>query len=288
MAVMGKLACVVVGHLAVLASATVPAFVPGVVNGPSMPSANSHQAGKWGSQQVGESFVVDEALDAPESATWSSALLDGCTLRWLAAGLVAGIVASASTLPAQAAIDTAPVTKMKNLKTGIVEVDQTKLSVKSWGHMEPCGTNKKFQKRIKDEAFKLKKRQDKYAKGSAAYAGVQEVIDQAKDTAKAYEGRWCGKKDGLPRVIATGEITRGGIVTPALMFLYTTGWIGYAGRSYLLRTKDAAKEIKIDVPLALTCMTSAFAWPVYSWQDITNGSFVAKDTEIRVQRMHMA
>eukprot|EP00971_Amphidinium_carterae_P041900 823349-Amphidinium_carterae.1 len=23
----------------------------------------------------------------------------------------------------------------------------------------------------------------------------QEVIDQAKDTAKAYEGRWCGKKD---------------------------------------------------------------------------------------------
>mmetsp|Transcript_31327 Transcript_31327/g.71519 ORF Transcript_31327/g.71519 Transcript_31327/m.71519 type:complete len:281 (+) Transcript_31327:35-877(+) len=209
-------------------------------------------------------------------------------MRWVGAGLAAGLLAAAVAAPANAAIDTAPVTKMKNLKTGTVEVDQTKLSVKSWGHMEPCGTNKKFQKRIKDEAFKLKKRQDKYAKGSAAYAGVQEVIDQAKDTAKAYEGRWCGKKDGLPRVIATGEITRGGIVTPALMFLYTTGWIGYAGRTYLLRTKDAAKEIKIDVPLALSCMTSAFAWPVYSWQDITNGRFVAKDTEIRVQRMHMA
>eukprot|EP00971_Amphidinium_carterae_P039336 773131-Amphidinium_carterae.1 len=48
---------------------------------------------------------------------------------------------------------------------------------------------------VASQAFKLKKRQDKYAKGSAAYAGVQEVIDQAKDTAKAYEGRWCGKKD---------------------------------------------------------------------------------------------
>jgi len=260
-------------------------FVPGF--GVSIGRARSSQlqlAALRGSPAEVSFSTADIDAVAPEAQTDALPSM----LRWVGAGLTAGLLAAAVAAPANAAIETAPVTKMKNLKTGTVEVDQTKLSVKSWGHMEPCGKNKKFQKRIKDEAFKLKKRQDKYAKGSAAYAGVQEVIDQAKATAAAYEGRWCGKKDGLPRVIATGEVTRGGIVTPALMFLYTTGWIGYAGRSYLLRTKDAAKEIKIDVPLALTCMTSAFAWPVYSWQDITNGRFVAKDTEIRVQRMHMA
>ncbi|KAL9139445.1 Photosystem I psaF [Amphidinium carterae] len=280
MAVLGKMMVVALG---MVTSAMGQAFVPGHA-GQQVPvdaaSRQSFQSMQQAPRELLDDFTVSGDAQAGES--WST------MTRWIGAGLVAGLVAAATTAPVEAAIDTAPVTKMKNLKTGTVEVDQTKLSVKSWGHMEPCGTNKKFQKRIKDEAFKLKKRQDKYAKGSAAYAGVQEVIDQAKDTAKAYEGRWCGKKDGLPRVIATGEITRGGIVTPALMFLYTTGWIGYAGRSYLLRTKDAAKEIKIDVPLALTCMTSAFAWPVYSWQDITNGRFVAKDTEIRVQRMHMA
>eukprot|EP00971_Amphidinium_carterae_P262513 5207170-Amphidinium_carterae.1 len=46
--------------------------------------------------------------------------------------LAAGLLAAAVAAPANAAIDTAPVTKMKNLKTGTVEVDQTKLSVKSW------------------------------------------------------------------------------------------------------------------------------------------------------------
>mmetsp|Transcript_47617 Transcript_47617/g.111053 ORF Transcript_47617/g.111053 Transcript_47617/m.111053 type:complete len:284 (+) Transcript_47617:54-905(+) len=283
MAVMGKMLITVLCTAAT--SAMAESFVPGLASPQSPLEAVASRTVLQKNLKTKSHFDADVALGAQaatESDSWSS------MLRWVGAGLVAGLVAAASSAPVEAAIDTAPVTKMKNLKTGTVEVDQTKLSVKSWGHMEPCGQNKKFQKRIKDEAFKLKKRQDKYAKGSAAYAGVQEVIDQAKDTAKAYEGRWCGKKDGLPRVIATGEITRGGIVTPALMFLYTTGWIGYAGRSYLLRTKDAAKEIKIDVPLALTCMTSAFAWPVYSWQDITNGRFVAKDTEIRVQRMHMA
>merc|ERR1712187_162856 len=73
---------------------------------------------------------------------------------------------------------------------------------------------------------------------------------------------------------------RGSIVIPALMFLYTAGWIGWSGREYLMRTRDKMKEINIDVPLALTCMASGFAWPVASWQDIVNGKFVAKDNEI--------
>ncbi|CAK0877895.1 unnamed protein product, partial [Prorocentrum cordatum] len=96
----------------------------------------------------------------------------------------------------------------------------------------------------------------------------------------AYGERLCGKKDGVPRTIATGEFVRGGIIPSSLAFIYTTGWIGWAGRSYLRRTLDTKKEIMIDVPLALTCMASGFAWPVYAWQEIVNGEMVAKDEDI--------
>merc|ERR1712224_1149176 len=84
---------------------------------------------------------------------------------------------------------------------------------------------------------------------------------------EAYGERFCGKKDGNPRTIASGEFVRGGIIPSSLAFLYTTGWIGWAGRNYLRRTRDSKKEIMIDVPLALTCMASGFAWPVYAAGD---------------------
>lgn len=96
-----------------------------------------------------------------------------------------------------------------------------------------------------------------------------------------YGDRFCGKADGLPRVIATGEPgIKGGVITPAFMFLYIAGWIGWAGRSYLVRTRDVKKEINIDAPLALTCMASGFAWPVAAWQEIVNGEMVVPDSEI--------
>ena len=63
------------------------------------------------------------------------------------------------------------------------------------------------------------------------------------------------------------------------MFLYTAGWIGWAGRSYLLRARSAQKEINLDMPLVLTCMASGFAWPVNAWQAIVNGEMTQTDTD---------
>mmetsp|Transcript_14374 Transcript_14374/g.33933 ORF Transcript_14374/g.33933 Transcript_14374/m.33933 type:complete len:273 (+) Transcript_14374:82-900(+) len=258
-----------------LCAATANAFVPGVSVGRSAAAGQRTAASRVPTPSFIDDVNFASESEAADGDAWKSAA------RWVGAGLVAGMLAAVTAAPAQAAgEDLYPggFTVRNAFKEGFYSPP---ISVKNMKNLEQCGENKKYKKRVKDEAFKLKKKQDKYAKGSAAYMGVQQAIDQAKITAKAYEGRWCGKKDGLPRVIATGEITRGGIVTPALMFLYTTGWIGYAGRTYLLRTQDPTKEVLIDVPLALECCTSSFAWPVYSWQDITAGRFVAKESELR-------
>ena len=73
---------------------------------------------------------------------------------------------------------------------------------------------------------------------------------------------------------------------PGMMFLYTTGWIGWVGRSYLNTISSSVnsteKEIIIDVPLALKIMSSGFIWPVSAWQEFTSGNFLASDSEITV------
>merc|ERR1712187_169423 len=97
----------------------------------------------------------------------------------------------------------------------------------------------------------------KYPKGSVIFKRFEAKIAQVKRREQAYGDRYCGKRDGLPRTVATGEIVRGNVVIPGLMFLYTAGWIGWAGRSYLIRTQDEMKELNIDVPLALTCMAAS-------------------------------
>jgi len=64
------------------------------------------------------------------------------------------------------------------------------------------------------------------------------------------------------------------------VFIYIAGWIGWAGRSYLRRTRSIEKELNMDIPLALTCMTSAFAWPVLGWQEIVTGKMAVNDYDL--------
>jgi len=198
-----------------------------------------------------------EAIPTPEVGSEQTSSF----LRWIAAGLVAGLLLAVFSAPAKATEDAQIWTsKAKNL--------------------ELCKDNKKYHKKIKDQIYKITQRQKKYPKGSVVFNRFEKKIAQVKRREEAYGDRYCGKKDGLPRVIATGENVRGGVVIPGLMFLYTAGWIGWAGRSYLLRTQDEMKELNIDVPLALTCMASGFSWPVAAWQAIVNGEMVKKDTDL--------
>lgn len=148
--------------------------------------------------------------------------------------------------------------------------------------LEPCSKNKRFSKRIKDELYKLQQRQAKYPEGSVVYNRFVEKAALVKRRQNAYGELFCGKKDGLPRVMADNTI-KGGLSIPTVLFFYMTGSIGWAGRSYLLRTRSIAKEFSIDVPLALMCMASSFAWPVLGWQAIVNGEMTEPEYNLYKQ-----
>jgi photosystem I subunit 3 len=96
----------------------------------------------------------------------------------------------------------------------------------------------------------------------------------------------CGD-DGLPHLIP--DIGRGyenQFVIPGLIFLYIAGWIGWVGRSYLQAIKKGdspeTKEIIIDVPLAVKCSLSGFAWPLAAVGELTSGKLTAADNEIPI------
>jgi len=223
------------------------------------------------SVEVTESHVVDDALRTNLNVNDETPLHG---MGWIGAGILAGMVLAVSTAPPALAV-TSPALQDGPWK------GPPGFTIKSARHLELCKNNKKFHKRYKDQVYKKEQRQKKYADGSAIWNRYTQKIASIKRRESVYGERFCGKADGLPRVIATGEPgIKGGVVTPALMFLYIAGWIGWAGRSYLVRTQDVQKEILIDAPLALTCMASGFAWPVAAWQEIVNGEMVVPDSEI--------
>jgi len=45
-------------------------------------------------------------------------------------------------------------------------------------------------------------------------------------------------------------------------------------------SNSTEKEIIIDVPLALSIMTSGFFWPVSAWQELVSGDLIATDDTI--------
>jgi len=242
-------------------------------------------------------FTLDQGVQAPvaEEAAPSFA-------KWVGTGLMVGVLAAVLSAPAAMAADPTPQPAdappgtplgragrpegygnfFVNARTNRDKLGFIKgLSVTQQKNLEPCSKSKKFAKIMKDQLFKITKRRDKFPKGSIIYERLQDKIALTKKRQEAYGGRWCSKFRGLPYVITTGENVRGGVVIPALGFLYITGWIGWSGRTYLRRTRDMQKEIQIDVPLALSIMASGYAWPVLGWQDIVNGKMAVPESDFK-------
>ncbi|MBW4620716.1 MAG: Photosystem I reaction center subunit III [Cyanosarcina radialis HA8281-LM2] len=101
-----------------------------------------------------------------------------------------------------------------------------------------------------------------------------------------YSGALCGP-EGLPRLIVDGRYSHAGdFLIPSVLFLYITGCIGWAGRSYLMTTRAGKdpemKEVIIDVPLAIKSMISAGAWPALALAEFTSGKLLAKDADVPV------
>lgn len=131
--------------------------------------------------------------------------------------------------------------------------------------LTPCGENAAFQQR-------------------AANA----TTDQAKARFEFYgnSSLLCGE-DGLPHLVVSGDLAHAGeFLIPSILFLYIAGWIGWVGRAYLIAVREEKKpeekEIIIDVPLAVKCSLSGFAWPLTAFKDIASGAMFAKDDEITV------
>ncbi|RAL49820.1 unnamed protein product [Cuscuta campestris] len=146
--------------------------------------------------------------------------------------------------------------------------------------LTPCKESKQFAKREKQQLKKLEAALSKYEPDSAPALALKATIENTQRRFEKYgsQGLLCGS-DGLPHLIVSGDQRHWGeFITPGLLFLYIAGWIGWAGRSYLIAIRDekkpTMKEIIIDVPLANRLIWRAFNWPVSAYREYVNGDLV--------------
>lgn len=131
--------------------------------------------------------------------------------------------------------------------------------------LTPCGENAAFQQRAANATTEK-------AKNRFEFYGNSSLL--------------CGS-DGLPHLIVDGDLAHvGEFIIPSLLFLYIAGWMGWAGRSYIIAVRDEKspeeKEIIIDVPLAVKCSLAAGAWPLTAAKEMLSGEMFASDDEITV------
>jgi len=131
------------------------------------------------------------------------------------------------------------------------------------GGLTPCAENARFQQRS---------------------AGASTA--QAKRRFEMYSKALCGA-DGLPHLVVDGRWSHAGdFLIPGIAFLYITGTIGWAGRTYLQAVasrKDATMhEIQIDLPLAFKSTLAAASWPLAAFGELTSGKLTEADSKITV------
>lgn len=156
------------------------------------------------------------------------------------------------------------------------------------GTLVDCDQSPAFTKRLNTSVKKLETRLAKYEPGTPPALALEQQIERTKSRFQRYgeSNLLCGA-DGLPHLVTDGDLSHAPeFIVPGVMFLYTTGWIGWAGRRYIqtvAKTKNPTeKEIIIDVPLALKIMLSAYFWPVLAWQEFVSGDFVVAQEDITV------
>jgi len=115
-------------------------------------------------------------------------------LKWLSAGLLAGLVLSMQAAPADARAN------------GFAYVTPEYFSVKKSPLLNKCKDNKKFKKAQKNEVLKYERLQKKYKNNPFTVQRLDKMIGDAKRRNEAYGEVLCGKRDGYPRTIANGEI----------------------------------------------------------------------------------
>jgi photosystem I subunit 3 len=154
--------------------------------------------------------------------------------------------------------------------------------------LTPCKDSPVFKRRLEGSVKKLSSRLSNYDEDTPAYLALQAQINRTEARFEKYgkQGLLCGA-DGLPHLIADGRFSHAGeFIIPGVGFLYITGWIGWAGRSYLQYSKKTDKpnenEIIINVPVAVGMMSSGFLWPLAAWRELISGKLIVPGDEVTV------
>lgn len=154
--------------------------------------------------------------------------------------------------------------------------------------LTPCKDSAAFEKRLNTSVKKLENRLKFYTPDSKEAEFLNKEIQSAKNRFNRYENSnlLCGK-EGLPHLITSGEWDHANeFVIPGILFIYITGWIGWVGRKYLSYAATSENsyenEIIINVPVAVSIMTSGFLWPVDAWKEFVSGDLLASDEDVTV------
>ena len=121
---------------------------------------------------------------------------------------------------------------------------------------------------------------------SKSFLNTTDDPESGAKRAAMYGEALCGP-EGYPHLIVDGRWSHmGDFFIPSVLFLYIAGWIGWAGRSYLIAVREEKNpemsEIVINVPLAISKMLAAATWPLLAFGEFSSGKFVAKNNEIPI------
>ena len=156
------------------------------------------------------------------------------------------------------------------------------------GGLTKCSDSPAFNKRLKASVKKLEQRMLNYEADSPPALALQQQIDRTQARFDKYSRSelLCGT-DGLPHLIADGRWSHAAeFILPGFGFIYISGWIGWVGRKYLRAvstTKNPSEnEIIINVPMALSIMSTGYIWPISAWQELISNELVVPDNEVTV------
>lgn len=149
-----------------------------------------------------------------------------------------------------------------------------------------CKDSKAFVTRQNGAIEKLGRRRINYEEGSVPYRKITSTIARTKIRFIKYNKQefLCGITDGLPHLIVDGRPGHAGeFFVPGVIFLFITGYIGWAGRRFLQYLDDYehffdfvkfTAEIIINVPIVFSIVTESFSWPSQAWKELVNGELL--------------
>lgn len=151
-----------------------------------------------------------------------------------------------------------------------------------------CKNSTNLERRLNTSIKKFENRLKLYEENSPQSEFLQKEISLTNARFESYKksNLLCGK-EGLPHLITSGDFNHfNEFGLPAVVFLYITGWIGWAGRKYLqysLNTENSFEnEIIINVPVAFPIVISGFLWPIEAWKEFIAGQLIVTDDDVTV------